>query len=195
MNLSRIAQAQEYAHAAHDSINQRRKYTHEPYWVHTDAVAQMVTDVGGDENMIIAAHLHDVLEDVTPKNPYYSADSILNSFGEDVLALVMELTDMYTHEVFPHLNRMARKELERQRLEGLSVRAKTVKLCDLIHNTESICAHDPGFAKTYLQEKFLALPCLIGGHEGLLQKASMQTVIEMSKLGLHIGHIESTVSV
>ena len=58
--------AKEFAHAAHDSIKQVRKYTGEPYWNHTDAVAEVVASVGGTEDMVMAAHLHDVLEDVTP---------------------------------------------------------------------------------------------------------------------------------
>ena len=60
-----IAKAKLFAHNAHDSINQRRKYTDQPYWVHTDAVADTVAAYGGTATMVAAANLHDVLEDVS----------------------------------------------------------------------------------------------------------------------------------
>ena len=54
-----IEKAQDFAHRAHDTIKQVRKYTGEPYWVHTDDVALRVTNLLDCESMICAAHLHD----------------------------------------------------------------------------------------------------------------------------------------
>ena len=79
MNL--IEKAKQFAHEAHDSIGQKRKYSGEPYWVHTDAVAEKVAAIGGTEVMVAAAHLHDVLEDVTPldKTGRFNYDTIVKS--------------------------------------------------------------------------------------------------------------------
>src|SRR5690554_7582422 len=52
-----------YAKAAHDAVGQRRKYTGEPYWMHTAAVAEAVKESGGTPEMVAAAHLHDTVED------------------------------------------------------------------------------------------------------------------------------------
>lgn len=185
--MTRIEQAQAFAHEAHDSIRQKRKHTGEPYWVHTDAVAQTVAEtVGATEDMIVAAHLHDVLEDVAPKNVRFSAVRIQVLFGDAALKMVYELTDEYTKEHYPKLNREARKELERQRVSKISFDAKTIKLADLIDNTTSIVEHDPDFAVTYLKEMLALLPCLVGGSPVLLQRASMQTVVACQKIGVDI---------
>jgi (p)ppGpp synthase/HD superfamily hydrolase len=153
MNETLLALAQSFARDAHDSIGQTRKYEGGPYWAHTERVADMVRAGGGDEAMICAAYLHDVLEDVTPKNSRYSLDLINAFFGSDITALVIELTDVWTSEANPTLNRKMRKALECERLARVSNRAKFIKLCDLIDNTDSIAKHDPGFARVYLAEK------------------------------------------
>ena len=161
MNEERISKAQRYAHSAHDAIGQKCKYTGEPYWVHTDAVANLVRENGGDEEMIMAAHLHDVLEDVTPELPStYNSDEIRKLFGQEVLNLVVELTDEFTKKAYPQLNRATRHGHENSRLYKISDRAKLVKIMDLIHNTHSINEFDPDFARVYLHEKEEVLPLL-----------------------------------
>ena len=60
---SKIERAAEFAKAAHEGIDQRRKYTNEPYIVHPQLVAEIVSSVTDDEDMICAAWLHDVVED------------------------------------------------------------------------------------------------------------------------------------
>lgn len=174
MNL--IEKARDYAHRAHDSIGQVRKYTGEPYWVHTDEVASIVESVTTDESMIAAAHLHDVLEDVPVDyvdDPFSSAD-LRREFGHKVYELVRDLTDVYVSQLLPGKNRAERKELERLRLYRISPEAKTIKLADLLSNTASITAHDPDFAKVYLEEKRLLLPMLVDGNKVLWNAALQQ---------------------
>lgn len=69
------------------------------------------------------------------------------------------LTDVYTSERHPELNRATRKGLERDRLAKASLQAQLIKVADLISNTRSIVAEDPKFAVTYLQEKAALLRC------------------------------------
>jgi (p)ppGpp synthase/HD superfamily hydrolase len=183
MNL--IEQAQNLAHEAHDSINQKRKYNGRPYWVHTDEVASIVQRTpGATESMVIAAHLHDVLEDVFPVNPKYSAGLIKDMFGFQAVTLVIMLTDMYTKQAYPKLNRAQRHAKENERLGAIFPNAKTVKLADLISNTKSIVAEDPDFARVYLREKLALLPYLADGSPVLLQEASQQTLEGMKTLGI-----------
>jgi (p)ppGpp synthase/HD superfamily hydrolase len=184
----RIEKAKEYAHCAHDSIGQKRKYTGEPYWVHTDAVANTVAEVGGSEDMVIAAHLHDVFEDVWPVNQGYpySEMEVQKLFGEQVLSYVKWLTDLYTKENYGDLNRAKRKALERERLMTAPVEVKTIKLADLIDNTKSIAEHDKDFARVYLKEKLALLSALSDGNPDLLQLASMQVVTYSARLGLPV---------
>lgn len=151
-------QALIYAIRAHDSIGQRRKYTDEPYVVHPIRVATLVAAETDNADILSAALLHDVLEDVTPKNPRFDADSIRVTFGETVLRLVEELTDVFTTEAFPQVNRQERKKREAYRLAGISPEAQLVKLADLIDNGGTIVTEAaPGFARTYLAEKEVIL--------------------------------------
>lgn len=185
---TRIEKAKQYAHDAHDSIEQKRKYTGEPYWVHTDAVADIVTQAGGTESMIVAAHLHDVLEDVRPtdKTGYYQAHVIGSLFGEDVLRLVWELTDVYTKEHRPAWNRAQRKEEELKRIAKISVEAKTIKLADIINNTDSILEHDKDFGRVYIRELLKLIPYLSEGNSHLLNIASSQIIAGCQTLGVDI---------
>lgn len=182
--MTRIEIAQAFAHEAHDRIGQKRKYSGQPYWIHTDHVAAIVAGVGGTEDMIIAAHLHDVLEDVTPKYPGYSEGQIEVQFGANVLQLVKELTDEFTKESYPNLNRAERKALEKERIRKISPAAKTIKLADFLDNTASIAEHDKDFAKVYLREKLAVLPYLLEGNADLFQRTVMQTIVACNMCGV-----------
>lgn len=76
--MSKIERAATYAQAAHESTNQRRKYTDEPHIVHPAEVAEIVSNVTDDENMICAAWLHDVVE-----NTDLSRSDTKTEFGDD----------------------------------------------------------------------------------------------------------------
>lgn len=186
--MNKVKIAQQFAHDAHDSIGQVRKYSGQPYWTHTDHVAAIVASVGGSEDMQAAAHLHDVLEDVAPldKDGKFQAFNIENLFGANVLALVVALTDVFTRESYPKLNRANRKALERERVSKISAEAKTIKLADFLDNTASIAEHDKDFAKVYLREKLEMLPYLSDGNADLLQRASIQAIAACATCGVDI---------
>jgi len=135
--------------------NQKRRYTGEPYYFHTYNVARAVAKLFNDEEMIAAAFLHDTVEDTD-----ITIEEIGDIFGERVAGLVYDLTDHFTPENYPHLNREKRKILEAKRLGTIDVDAKIIKWCDLADNTANIVAHDPGFAKIYLREKAYVLECM-----------------------------------
>lgn len=154
---------------------QKRKYTNEPYWTHCDAVAKIVTAYGGDPIMIAAALCHDVFEDTECEALVLS--ELLQEAGWssaeswDIVRLVEELTDEYTSERYPNLNREWRKNKESLRLAEISPEAQTIKYADLIDNTSSIAEHDPAFARTYLEEKALYLWRMTKGLPSLYEKA------------------------
>ena len=137
---------------AHESIGQKRKYSGEPYYFHPLAVAELVSQVTEDEEILAAACLHDVLEDVTPLNPRYDAAFIEKEFGSEVLGLVLELTNEYEKIKYPSLNRKERKRLEHERLSKVSDGAKLIKRADLHHNSTEMPSDD-GFTKKWLDEK------------------------------------------
>lgn len=184
-SYSIVVKAQTFAHAAHDSIGQKRKYTGLPYWVHTDEVAHLVASVTKDPETIAAAHLHDVLEDVAPINDVpFGPTAIIQQFGRNVYDIVTDLTDVYIKDFFPHLNRKQRKIEEAKRLWEVSPQAQTVKLADLISNSRDIVQNDPGFARTYLKEKEVILKGLTRGNSELFKVANEVLHLGKKKLGI-----------
>jgi (p)ppGpp synthase/HD superfamily hydrolase len=145
--------------------NQKRKYSDEPYTVHLESVMEIVRSVPHDENMLIAALLHDVVEDTET-----TFGEIANRFEVDVYELVSALTD-YTKVVG---NRKHRKKLDAQRLSNAPARAQTIKLADLIDNTASIVERDPNFARVYLEEKQRLLEVMTKGDPTLYARAYEQ---------------------
>jgi len=158
-----VTKAAAFARAAHERIDQRRKYTGEPYIVHPEAVAGLVASVTDDPTMIAAAWLHDVVED-TP----VTLDEIRAEFGADVATLVDDLTNVSKKT---DGNRKVRKSIDRAHTAGADPKAKTVKLADVIHNLTGIVEQNPGFAHVYVQEKELLLAELEDGDPTLLKQA------------------------
>lgn len=156
--------ALEYAQAAHGSINHTRPILDgsEPYFNHVERVANLVAGPAlGTYEMVSAAFLHDVLEDVYPKNKAYSPESIQRHFGDEVFRIVLELTDVYTKEAYTFLNRAERKKNEALRLSVVSDAAKIVKMADIVDNHKSIEAKGGKFAEVWRKEKEVLIPKLL----------------------------------
>lgn len=155
-----------FAKRAHESIDQRRKYTGDPYIVHPTAVALIVKSVKHTPQMIAAAYLHDVVED-TP----VTSEEIHNEFGHAVGNLVDWLTDVSKPA---DGNREVRKAIDLAHTTKAPPAAKTIKLADLIDNTSTIKARDPDFWKVYRAEKLRLLEVLKEGDPMLWQRAMEQ---------------------
>jgi hypothetical protein len=171
-----VDRARIYATRAHKRIDQRRKYSKQPYDVHLEAVAELVASVSDDAQMIAAAWLHDTVED-TPA----TLEDIEQNFGGDVAELVEELTDISRPS---DGNRAVRKEIDRLHLAQASVRAKTVKLADLIDNCKDIIKHDRRFAKVYLREMGALLEVLRDGDPSLFEQAGNLHASGVKSLGI-----------
>lgn len=157
--------AQRFAFEAHKSIDQRRKFTNEPYIVHPQEVALLVASVVPDDfTSISAAFLHDVVED-TPVTVQEIADA---GFRHPIAFMVRDLTNVAKRS---DGNRATRKKINREHLADKSPEVKTVKLADIISNTKDIMLHDPKFGKMYLEEKALMLEVLTEGNPELYKRA------------------------
>lgn len=149
--------------------DQKRKYTGEPYYTHLLGVAEIVGRfVNGLTEIALC---HDLLEDTTcaTEELYSAMSSAGYKVSEQMIIMdgVVSLTNVYTKQAYPEMNRAKRKRLEACRLGAISVNAQNVKLADLIHNTQSIAKHDPDFAKVYLQEKVSILDKMRKGNINL----------------------------
>lgn len=162
--MSFIREAEVFSIAAHAAVGQKRKYTGEPYHLHPLEVAARVSETEYcTEEMIMAALLHDVVEDTQ-----VSLDLIARQFGIIVAMYVEQLTDVSKRG---DGNRAARKALDLAHTARASPEAKTIKLADLISNSRSILQHDPEFAKVYLAEKRALLQVLTEGDPTLYRIA------------------------
>jgi guanosine-3',5'-bis(diphosphate) 3'-pyrophosphohydrolase len=121
--------------AAKWHAHQRRKgAAEEPYINHLLEVASLVAEATGgrDSNLIIAALLHDAIEDQAVPRATIAA-----MFGEDVAALVAEVTDDKS------LEESVRKRLQVEHAVHKSNRAKVLKLADKISNVRDITVSPP----------------------------------------------------
>ena len=111
----------------------RRKGSDVPYVTHLLMVCAIVGEYGGDEDQLIAAVLHDYLEDIEGA----SADALRAEFGERVTELVLALSDTTTHPKPPWLER---KEAYVKRLRDEPDDAKLICAADKLHNCRTILA-------------------------------------------------------
>jgi len=121
--------------AAQKHAGQRRKgAAEEPYINHLLEVAELVASALAepDTNLIIAALLHDTVEDAGVMK-----DELVERFGGDVADLVMEVTDDKS------LPKAERKRLQIVHASQISGRAQVIKLADKISNLRGILASPP----------------------------------------------------
>jgi len=130
MSASTLAILRAARYAAEKHADQRRKGVRkEPYINHPLEVAELVASAltAPDENLVIAALLHDVVEDTDT-----TFDELARLFGSDVAALVAEVTDDSS------LPRLERKRLQIATAPDKSPRAQVIRLADKISNLRSI---------------------------------------------------------
>lgn len=122
-----ILRAYEIAARAHDG--QLRK-SGEPYITHPVAVAEILSELGMNTATIIAALLHDTVED-TP----YSLDQLRTDFGGEIADLVDGVTKLDRVVYGPD----AEAETVRKMVIAMSrdIRVLVIKLADRLHNART----------------------------------------------------------
>ena len=128
-DLQRIKDAYALAEQAHEG--QKRK-TGQPYIIHPIAVANIAAEeLELDANTVIAAFLHDVVED-TP----YTVEDIRERFGDDVAFLV----DAVTKRKKEKYKNTKQVDNYKQILDSVhyDIRALLVKLSDRLHNMRTL---------------------------------------------------------
>ncbi len=150
---------------------QVRKYTEEPYINHLVRVA---SNFEKDSYLYNLALCHDLYEDTDCNSNELKEMLLDNDFEEKEIKRLLwgirELTDEYTKENYPELNRNQRKNQELKRLKTTPQNSMTVKYADLIDNCD-IVLYDKSFGKIYLQEKYEILKHCKQGDFNLYYKA------------------------
>lgn len=129
LNEDRISRAYDFAERAHSG---QKRFSGEPYIIHPLNVAHLLLDFHPDEDTLVAALLHDVVED-TP----HTLDEIEILFGKEVRNLCWGMEK---------LNKV-RSKLNDQHVENLrklflamakDFRVVLLKLCDRLHNMKTL---------------------------------------------------------
>jgi (p)ppGpp synthase/HD superfamily hydrolase len=121
-----------FAYAARLHARQRRKGTNKPYIGHLMSVASIVIAHGGDEEMAIAALLHDAVEDA---GGLKRLREIRKKFGKRVAEIVDGCTDAYGEPKPPWLER---KETYIARVAGEPEDTRLVSAADKLSNARDI---------------------------------------------------------
>ncbi len=128
--IDRIEQAYLFAKKLHDG---QYRVSEEPYIVHPVEVAKILIDLKADTNTIVAAFLHDILEDTETK-----PEEIEEKFSTDVLNLVQGVTK---------LGKIKFKSTEERQAENFrrmfiamakDIRIIFLKLADRLHNMRTL---------------------------------------------------------
>jgi GTP diphosphokinase / guanosine-3',5'-bis(diphosphate) 3'-diphosphatase len=141
LNLVLVQKAMEYATQQHHGQS-RKDEANTPYINHPIALADLLMNFAGitDTNVIVAALLHDTVEDTDS-----TVEDIEELFGTAIRNIVIEVTDDKS------LPSPERKRLQIEHAANISYEAKLVKLADKICNLRDIITRPP--VKWSLQRK------------------------------------------
>lgn len=133
--LEVIQKAFDFANEAHKGVRRR---SGEPYILHPIAVAKIVvSNIGLGYKSIVAALLHDVVEDTE-----YTVEDLSNLFGEKVATIVEGLTKIKT--VLDNEDKAQKKSMQAENFKRIlltlndDVRVVLIKLADRLHNCRTI---------------------------------------------------------
>jgi GTP pyrophosphokinase len=130
VDVPEVVRAYHYAHQAHEG---QMRQSGEPYIIHPIAVATELADLGLDTPTLVAALLHDVVEDTPATRP-----EIADWFGDDVAALVDGVTKLDRLHVDSKQQQQA--ETFRKMILAMAedIRVLLIKLADRLHNMTTI---------------------------------------------------------
>jgi GTP diphosphokinase / guanosine-3',5'-bis(diphosphate) 3'-diphosphatase len=165
------------AFAAEKHKDQRRKDVNaSPYINHPIAVATLLVQEGDvtDEELLLAAILHDTVEDTET-----SFTELEERFGKAVAGIVREVTDDKA------LAKEARKQLQAEHALHASPQAKQLKIADKICNIRDIIHNPPtGWSTERKKEYLIWSERVVAGCKGVnvaLDKAFDETVDAAAK--------------
>jgi (p)ppGpp synthase/HD superfamily hydrolase len=118
--------------AAEKHAGQTRKASTIPYIAHLMGVASLVLEFGGDEDMAVAALLHDVVEDC---GGVPMSKEVRRRFGARVAKIVDGCTDSFTDPKPPWRER---KETYLRHLKKADAETRLVSAADKLNNVRSI---------------------------------------------------------
>lgn len=157
-HYAEIKKAYEFALEAHKG---QKRSSGEDYFIHPCAVVEILADYGFDSSTVIAAFLHDVLEDtsVTP-------EQLTEQFGSEIFELVEGVTKL------DKLQFNNREEAQAENFRKLFIalakdlRVIIIKLADRLHNMRSL-KYLPAEKQEYISKETLEIYAPLAGRLGI----------------------------
>lgn len=150
--------AYDFAREAHKG--QKRK-TGEDYFIHPVAVVDILFDLGFDISTLVAAFLHDVLED-TPVTP----EELEQKFGKEVFELVEGVTKLDKLKFVSQEDEQAENLRKMFFAMAKDYRVIIIKLADRLHNMRTLYALPPEKQHS-IAEQTLKIYAPLAGRLGL----------------------------
>lgn len=129
-DIEQIEQAYLWARELHEG---QYRISGEPYIIHPVEVARILVDLKLDKDTIIAAFLHDVLEDTET-----TAEQMEERFGADVVNLVQGVTKLNKYQFKSKEERQAENFRRMFIAMAQDVRIIVLKLADRLHNMRTL---------------------------------------------------------
>lgn len=128
--------AYDFSAAAHEG---QKRQTGEPYFIHPCAVVNILVDLGFDDvSTLVAAFLHDILEDTQ-----VTADELEQKFGKEVLELVEGVTKLDKIKFVSAEDEQAENLRKMFFAMAKDYRVIIIKLADRLHNMRTLDALKP----------------------------------------------------
>ena len=129
-DIKQIEEAYLWAKQLHDG---QYRVSQEPYIIHPVEVAKILVDLKLDKDTIIAAFLHDVLEDTDT-----TAQQMEEKFGKDVVNLVQGVTKLSKYQFKSKEERQAENFRRMFIAMAQDIRIVVLKLADRLHNMRTL---------------------------------------------------------
>lgn len=169
--VERVQDAYDFAYSAHSG---QRRRSGEPYITHPVAVADLLADLKLDSQTLIAAILHDVIED-TPT----LKDEIKARFGAEVAELVDGVSKL------DQIQFKSREEAQAESFRKMvfamvrDIRVIMVKLADRTHNMRTLGAMPPAKRRAIARET-------LDIYAPIANRLGMHAIkVELEELGFH----------
>ena len=133
--VGKLIHAYEFGAHAHEG---QKRASGEPYIHHPIAVASILADMHMDYETLVAAMLHDVIEDTA-----VGKETIGKEFGEEVAEIVDGLSKLTQVEFESHAEQQARNFQKMLMAMANDIRVIVVKLADRLHNMRTLKALPP----------------------------------------------------
>ena len=174
--MNKIIKDLEFAFSMHKG--QVRKYSGEAYIIHPVLVSQICQRVTDDENTIIGAILHDIIEDSDGK-----LQDIQELFGQEIATIVQYCSEISSKDSG---NREYRKKIDREHYCNGNNASKIITISDAIHNCSTMQDSQSKFTQLYYSEKVSMVNDIVTSLDKEIISPQSRSVEEIAKIFLNM---------